>query len=108
MKRWALLFCLLPAACAAPPPKSSDPRASWQEKTRAIRNSWTRTELQAFLDSIRVPDPQQQILLDGGGFGAGSGPMTYFNLYSLDDTFALYVIWENPGARQGIRSTEVV
>jgi len=46
--------------------------------------------------------------VDGGGFSAEAVPMTYYDLYRLDETFTLYVVWNGEDVRQGIRSTEVV
>lgn len=115
MKPWAVLPCLLLSACDAPRTvpavKASGPvdeRAFWEERTRAIRLSWSRPELDAFLDSIRTPDAHRLNLLDGGAFNTNRAVMTYFSLYSLDDTFSLYVIWEDPDSRKGIASTEVI
>jgi hypothetical protein len=94
----ALLPILLLSACAAPPPASVDPqRQAWIEKAGSIPASWGRKDLDAF-------GPH----LDGGGFSVGSAPLTAFDLYELDETFALYVVWKDLDVQRGIRSTEVV
>jgi hypothetical protein len=93
-----LLSCSAPPPAAPRPAPSGDPeRQAWIEKTRAIPGSWGRRELEAF-------GPH----LDGGGFSAGSAPLSYFDLYALDETYGLYVVWEDADVRKGIRSTEVV
>jgi len=100
----ALIVCLLlGGGCAASPPPR-DPRAEWMEKIRPLRPSWGRKEVHDFLEALRGPAPH----LDGGGFQADRGPTTYFDLYTLDETFALYVAWKDLEARNGIRSTEIV
>jgi len=94
-----LLPLLLFSACASPPPPAPQDakRQAWIEKTRAIPSSWGRKELDGVAAHV-----------DGGGFSAESVPMTYFDLYELDETFTLYVVWNGQDVREGIRSTEVV
>jgi len=99
MRPGFLLPLLLCSACASPPPPPApkDPRQAWIEKTRTISPTWGRKDLDAFAAHV-----------DGGGFSAEGAPMTYFDLYRLDETFTLYVVWNGEDVRQGIRSTEVV
>ena len=107
----ALTVCLLLlSACATPPaPRAVDPRLVWTERIQAaIQLSWGRKELENLLDEIRTPGTQRPSRLDGGGFSIDAAPMTFYDLYSLDETFSLYVVWRGEDARRGIRSMEVV
>jgi hypothetical protein len=104
MRPRVLLPLLLCSACAAPPsapptpaPSGDARRQAWVDKTRAIPSFWGRKDLDDFASH-----------LDGGGFGVGSAPTTYFDLYALDETFTLYVVWKDEDVRKGIRSTEVL
>ena len=110
---------LLTASCGKPPPppppapacppaaKSAEEarRSMWADQVRAIRPTWDRKQLEAFLDGIRT---HRQGLLAGGAFREGPGPATWFNLYSLDAAMNLYVVWNGEETADGIRSTEVV
>ena len=92
----AAILCLL----AAP---VQDARAAWKEKTSAIRSEWGRKELGEFLEGIRVPSPHRPAFLNGGGFSVAGGPLTFFDVHSLDETYALYVVWKTENSAQGIR-----
>ena len=97
----AAILCLL----AGP---VQDARAAWKEKASAVRPEWGRKDLEAFLEGIRVPSPHRPAFLNGGGFSVAGGPLTFFDVHSLDETYALYVVWKTENPAQGIRSTEVV
>lgn len=93
-----LLLCLLFAsACSAPPAAPRDPederRSAWREKVRPIRPHWTQKELEEFLDSIVPPAPHRPGLQYGGGFPLLMGPVPRSQVYTLDESFALYVVW---------------
>src|ERR1041384_5505873 len=97
-KAAVLCLVLLSACMAPPPPRPENLRTAWTEKIRSIQPSWGRKELEEFLD------PTSR--LDGGGFSVGSGPLTFYDLDSLDESFALYVVWKGLDTRHGIRFTE--
>lgn len=102
--RAALLCLLLPSVSTS----AQDRLGEWVEKTRPIRPAWGRKELEEFVNNIRVASAHRPTYLGGGGFARGTGPMTHFNVYSLDDTYALYLVWKSEDPARGIRSTEIV
>jgi hypothetical protein len=111
--RAVLPLLLLITACSVPatpapdnPPE--DRRAFWQEQTRMIPSSWGRKKVDAYLDGIRVSVPHRPAFINGGGFTEDSQPMTYFDLYSLDGVYDLYLSWNEQEVPKGIRSAEVV
>jgi hypothetical protein len=95
-----LIVCLQLAVPSSP----QDPRLAWTEKLRAVQPSWDRKELDAFLEKLRGSVSR----LNGGGFHIPPTKITYFDLYALDETYALYVVWKDHDVRKGIESTEVV
>jgi hypothetical protein len=99
--RAAMLFLALSGS-------AQDRLGDWIEKTRAIRPGWGRAEVEEFLKNIRVASPHRPAYLNGGGFSRGKDPMTYFNVYSLDETYSLYLVWKSDDPARGIRSTEIV
>jgi hypothetical protein len=98
------VFVSLLLASGGPPEQDA---AAWQEKVRSIRPSWNRKELDEFLDDLRVPVAHRPNVLNGGGFGTSSG-VTFYNIYSLDHKYSLYVVWKTEDSRKGIRSTEIL
>ena len=98
--RTALLVLLLSSA--------QDPAAEWTEKLRTIRPGWGRKEVEEYLNNIRIPAAHRPSFLGGGGFSLGKAPMTHFNVYSLDATYALYLVWKSDDPARGIRSVELV
>ncbi len=106
---------LLGSACSSAPPvpmKVVEPREDrktfWIERTRTIRSGWGRIELVGFLEELRTPPAHTPGTLNGGGFSVDGGPITFFDLYSLDEEWMLYVVWNDQDVLKGIRSTEVV
>lgn len=109
--RALLWLLLLLSACSASPARQQAPadrRTLWRERVRGIRPEFDRKDIEAFLDSVRVPAAHRPPYLSGGGFSDEDHPMTHFELYSLDETFALYLVWKGEPAKDGIRSAEVV
>lgn len=98
----AAMFCLLFAVQV-----QDEDRAGWKDKLRAIQPTWGRKELTAYLETVRFPVAHRPDVLHGGGFGTGSG-LTFFEVYSLDQTTSLYVVWNSENSAKGIRSTEAV
>jgi hypothetical protein len=96
-----MLFLLLSSS-------AQDRLAEWAEKTRPIRPGWGRKEVEEFVNNIRVASPHRPTYLGGGGFARGSGPITHYNVYSLDEATALYLVWKSEDPARGIRSTEIV
>jgi hypothetical protein len=103
MKANAIFLCLFLASGGS----QDQDRTAWPEKVRTIKPSWSRKELDAFLDTIRVAVAHRPSVLNGGGFGIGNR-FTFFDVYSLDQNCALYVVWNTEDSTKGIRSTEVV
>jgi hypothetical protein len=98
----------LPPAPPTPPPGESARRDFWREKVQGVFACRNREALGEFLNRIRTLPPRRPANLGGGGYQIGDAPMVYDELYSLDETFDLYLIWNGKDQEQGVRSVEVV
>src|SRR6185436_3983692 len=98
MKAAAVLVCLF---------LGSQDDAGWAEKLRSIRPSWGRKELAAFLETVRFPVAHRPDVLTGGVFASGNR-LTFYEVFSLDRTTSLYVVWNSEDSTRGLRSTETV
>lgn len=83
-------------------------RRFWKEKARAVQLSWDRARIYEFLKQVRPSDPRWPVSPSSAGYSYDGDPMTYYDLHSLDETFNLYVVWNDEHVRNGIRSYEVV
>jgi hypothetical protein len=99
--RAPLLICLLLAACSnAPveiiPSGEADRKDYWKGKAAGIRPDWDRTQLEAYLERVRVhgrlPLREYQ-----GTFRTGTEGEKHYNRYRLDDDFDLFVAWKEEG-----------
>lgn len=112
----ALLLSLLLAGCsaAAPTPPSAPPtdeaarRGFWREEAAGIFGCRSYRAVDDYLDGIRVLPPHLPRHVAGGGYALQGGAMVYDDLYTLDENFDLYVIWNGEGPSGGVRSVEVV
>jgi hypothetical protein len=77
-------------------------------KTLEILPGWNRKQLEAFLEAVRVPTSGRFLHLNGGAVLANGEPREWFDLYSLDATWSVYVVWEDRQPGSALRSTEVI
>lgn len=112
MTRVAAPLLLLLAACSAappgPPPEGLPRRAYWREQAAGAFACRSRGDLERFLDRIRVLPPRRPRHAGGGSYSLRGGATVYDDLYPLDETDDLYVVWNDRDPEKGIRSVEVV
>jgi len=103
-----VLVLLLLAGCSAPPADDASRRGYWQEQVEGVFACRSREALAAFLDRIRTLPPRRPRNAGGGSYQWGKRPPVHDDLYPLDETWDLYVIWNDEDPAKGIRSVEVV
>ena len=112
--RVALPLVLLAGGCtsaAAPVGRPMDPppsRASWADRLRDIFACRSYAQVTGFLDRLRELPPRTPRSAGGGCYQRGSQALVFDDLFPLDDTFSLYLVWNGRDPSQGIRSVEIV
>jgi hypothetical protein len=113
MARVLLGSLLLLTSCAsAPPPPPLQEEAArrdyWREQVQGIFACRSHAAIDSFLDGIRRLPPRRPRSLGGGSYQIGNQPKVDTDLFALDETFDLYLVWNGKDQEQGIRSVEVV
>ena len=112
MIRVSFPLLLLLAACSAgpagPPPEGVSRRDYWREQAGGAFACRSRSDLESFLDRIRVLPPRRPRNAGGGSYSVRGGATVYDDLYPLDETYDLYVVWNDREPGKGIRLVEVV
>jgi hypothetical protein len=112
----ALLLSLLLAGCSSAPeaPASRPPsdeaarRSYWRERVGGIFACRSWQDVQSFLDGLRVLPPHHPFHVLGGSYGLQGENYVFDDLYTLDESFNLYVVWNGRDPKSGVRSAEVV
>jgi len=104
------LAVLLLASCAGAPSPGvpAATRAEWAERAQGFFACRSYARVNEFLDRIRPLPPRRPRSGGGGAYQLPGRPMVFDDLFPLDGTFDLYVVWNGKGPEDGARSLEVV
>jgi len=107
--RATILPLLLLASCSSTPIDDEQAcRIHWRDEVQGVFACRNRGALEAFLDRIRKLPSRRPRNAGGGSYELRNRGIVYDDLYPLDETYDLYIVWNDKERESGIRSVEVV